>query len=98
MKKLTLVLTAIVLPCVLATAQAGSKIGGNVKIKATVKGAQTAIASGALTEAINAGGSIRDYDIDGDVDINASVMGAQTAIASGVRSKAVNAVGTLYGD
>jgi len=98
MKKFSLVLTAIVLPVVFATANAGSKIGGDVKIKATVQGAQTAIASGALTEAINAVGSIRDYDIDGSVDISANVQGAQTAIASGVRSKAINAVGSLYGD
>jgi len=98
MKKLHLVLTAIALSSAFTAAQAGSRIGGDVNIEAEVQGAQLALAQGAMTEAMNLVGSIRNYDIDGGVDIDANVQGAQLAMSTGFKSKAINAVGALYSD
>jgi hypothetical protein len=98
MKKTNLLLAATVLPCVFATAHAGSQIGGDVKIEAEVQGGQLAMAQGAFTEAMNLVGSIRNYNVDGGVTIDAVVQGMQLATSSGVKSKAINAVGSLYSD
>lgn len=98
MKKLNLVIAAMVLPCIITTAHAESKIGGDVEIEAEVQGGQIATAQGGFTEALNLVGSIRNYEVDGNVNIKAKVQGAQFASASGFKSKAINAVGSLYSD
>lgn len=98
MKKINLVLTAVVLSSVFTAAQAGSRIGGDVNIEAEVQGAQLALAQGGFTEAMNLVGSIRNYNVDGGVDIEATVQGAQLAMSTGMKSKAINAVGSLYSD